>query len=417
MSNQNMPVVLPASMQNLVFAPPAELADTLYGNFLGAYEDFSSQYRQISLKGNRFTLKEGQSSEVYPNQHLPVVILGMAHDNHCLWFNNPYSSQNEDAAPAAVWWEKQGAPGIVPGYVLTEKKDGRNQYQIKRRLAVAILRSDPNTGEVFLDLENPYVLDVGSASIYGKDYPETWAFTLVGLIRLCARMRVMPVHFISTLVFDPRESVPVIRFVPYHTQQGQISYLDAGTLQRIYAVAASPTVTDMLRVKLLPEPGAFAETASPASTTAYAMTHDAQPQPAQTQALYAQPDPGQVYATQPAAPQAQPVQQPVYQSAPQPASPYAQSMGATAFAAPQPQATPANDNLMAEAAAARAQAEAMMAQAQASAAPTPPPAMPATPEPQPAPAAPQNQTDASVDDAQSALDKLLAAAGSYGTTN
>lgn len=386
MSQTNTPALLPSAMQNLVMAPPAELMPTLAGNFAGAFEDYNTQFRSISLRGFQFTLKESGSSTVYPQPFLPAVILGMAPDRHCSWYAKKYSGDADDnVAPDAVWWEKMGAPASVPPQALQKDADGRNQYSIRQRIALAIIKQDVNTGGMFIDLDNPYILDVGAKSLFGKDYPDQFAFSLAGLIRFCARNRILPLQFAVQIIFDRTESVPAIRFVPTNNN-GNVTFLDAATLESVYRVAAQPNIADMLKVRLRPEPNAALQTSQQVSA----------PQIAQTPAAAPAPMPQPVTTPQ-AAPAA---------AAPQPApvTPPVMPQAAPAAVAPAPAATP---DLMAAAAAASAAANAALSQPAAPVAPQAAPAATAAPA---APAAPQAASDT-----QNALQNLLARANSFGS--
>ena len=255
---------------------------------------------------------------------------------------------------------------------------------------------------------NPYVMDCGSMSVFGDDIPDQWAFSLAGLIRFCSRAKVLPLHFVTNVIFDRRQSVPSIRFVPSN-QNGQLLFLDADSLAQVYRVATSQTVTDMLHVRLIPDPNAAVQQA-------------AQP--------VAQPAPA-VAPVQPVAPAAS------VAPAPQPVAP---AMQQTMCAQPAPAvAAPSTNDLMAQAAQAAAQANAMLNQAApvapaqsfsqpAPAAPVQPvqqpagpavapvqPVAPAAPV-QPAPAAAPVQPAPTSDSAMmnNALADLLSAAGSYG---
>lgn len=255
MFEDNSPAVIPAAMQNLVMTPPAELMQALAGNFADAYSDFGSQFRSISLKGFQFTLRESGSSTVWPHPTLPCVILAMGPDNHCTWFANSYTGE-EGTQPTAVWYQKQGAPANVPASVLAKDANGRNQYKISRRIVLALLRQNPNTGEMFIDLDAPYVLDAGSMSIFGNDMPDQMAFSLSGLVRYCYRNKLLPLHFITQIIFDRSASVPSVRFVPSN-QNGQVLFLDKTNLERVYAAAASPEIAQMVKInqtKVEPEP-------------------------------------------------------------------------------------------------------------------------------------------------------------------
>lgn len=411
MSQNNAPAVIPAAMQNLIMTPPSELFGALMQNFQPAYEDFNSSFRSISFKGFQFTLRDAGSETVHPSPNLPVVILGMAPDNHCTWYRNAYDGTKENVQPDAVWYQKQPVPANVPASVLAKSADGRNQYQISRRIVVALLRENHTTGQMYIDLDSPYVMDCGSMSVFGDDIPDQWAFSLAGLIRFCSRAKVLPLHFVTNVIFDRRQSVPSIRFVPSN-QNGQLLFLDADSLAQVYRVATSQTVTDMLHVRLIPDPNAAVQQA-------------AQP--------VAQPAPAAA-PVQPVAPVA-----PVQPVAPMP-QPVAPAMQQTMCTQPAPAvAAPSTNDLMAQATQAAAQANAMLNQAApvapaqsfsqpAPAAPVQPvqqpagpavapvqsvaPAAPVQPVPAAAPVQPAPTSDSAM--MNNALADLLSAAGSYG---
>lgn len=404
--DNNTPAVIPSAMQNLIMSPPAELMGMLASNFDGAYADFGGVFRSISFKGFQFTLKESGSSTVHPLQYLPIVILGMAHDNHCVWYGKAYGSATEGERPDAVWWEKQGAPANVPASALVKDANGRNQYQIQRRLAVALLRQNHNDGSMFIDLENPFVMDIGAMSIFGADMPNQWAFSLAGLIRFCSRSRVMPLHFVTNVIFDRSQSVPSVRFVPAN-QNGQLVFLDSFSLEQVYRVAASTEIRDLLNVRVTStqNPAGNPQSQQPAPAQA-PVQQPVQPAPAPAHPAPAQAAPVQAPVQMTATIQPTPAQQP----APAPAAPAAPApTPAQAQAAPLLQTTqeevmasitPEVEEIMKKVEVAAEEARRQLAQEQGC----------GTTMTVQAPA----QPSAGSEDVNSALSNLLAAAGSYG---
>lgn len=380
--SDNTPAIIPAAMRNLVMAPPEDLLPLLAERFGGAFEDFSSQFRNISFRGFQFTLREAGSSTVYPNATLPVVILGVAPDNHCTYYTKTYGAGDENLPPDFVWWQKSGFPASLPPAALQKDENGRNRYQISRRICVAVLQQNAQTGEMFIDLDHPYVADIGSMSIFGADNPEHWAFSLSGLMRMCDRMRLMPAQFVTQLVFDRTKTVPAIRFVPAH-QDGQIIFLDNAALAAVYNTARSTAIGEMLVIKPrvpsepttgLPQPGA-----APVPTE--------QPVMAPVQQVVAAPP----------QPTPTPVQQPI---APQPVS------------VVQP-----SEDLMAQATSASAEAAQLLQQPAPVAAPVPMASPAPAPAPAPAPqpmASPAPATDNN--DMNNALANLLTDLGSLTPT-
>lgn len=383
----NLPVV---TLGNNVPTVPADVLAGFAEMFNRTAQGFGTNFRRIRVGKTQFTLDNGQSKEIVPADRLFAVLVGVAEFNHCVWYERDYMPGQEPEAPDLVWVQRTNTdadyPAALPVQFRTKQMVNgaeRWKYTILRRTVWAVIRTDIN-GQMILDVDNPYVLDLTSMSLFGKGIPEQNMYKWSGLIDLCrsyssTNATITPSMFVTQLILDPNVSVNgVVNFRPSRDANGMMSLLDTNTLMRVFDCMRSDKVVELLKVREKHEYGAA---------------------PADVQPVYQQPAP------QPApAPAPQPVyQQPAPQPAPAPApQPVYQQPASQPASAPAPQpAAPATsmDSLLAEAAAVL------------NGEPTNPVAQPA-PAPQSAPAmheAPQPTTNDAV--LQSSVDNLLAQLG------
>lgn len=227
--------------------PANMLADIeeLKGNF---GESFGESFARLSLKGSRFSLKSGQSTELLSSDYLDVVILGDAVADHCTYYAGKYDPANEDVKPTAVWLRGTDAPLVVPPAKLTKDADGRYGYSIQHRTVVAIV--NPQTKQ--LD-PNPVVFDVGSMSLYGKDIPMsngTSAMSYSSYRRWCSSQGVPPCVLFTRVIFDTSSSVPSVRFIPARNGTAPM-LLPPELLGVVLPKAKSAEVKDLLKVNLI----------------------------------------------------------------------------------------------------------------------------------------------------------------------
>ena len=295
------------ALQN--YGLPAELAQQiteLQGNF---GESFGDSFSRISLKGNRFSLKTGSVAEMISADKLDCVILADAPTDHCTYYAGKYDPTQEDVKPTAVWLQGQDAPLVVPPAALTKDATGRLGYSRAHRAVIAII--DPNTNQLKME---PVVFDIGSMSLYGDDImlsDGTPAMSYSSFRRWCAKQGIPPCLVFVRVIFDMRQSVPTVRFIPGRNGSAP-AILPQPILGQVIEKAKSTEVHDLLKVTLIGG-------TEPMSQGAAAP----QPQPAPVQQTVAQPQVAPQPAPQPVAPQ------PV---APQPVAPQP---------APQPQVAPA----------------------------------------------------------------------------
>ena len=400
----NLPVV---TLGNNVPTVPADVLAGFAEMFNRTAQGFGTNFRRIRVGKTQFTLDNGQSKEIVPADRLFAVLVGVAEFNHCVWYERDYMPGQEPEAPDLVWIQRTNTDADYPAalpvqFRIKQMVNGaeRWKYTILRRTVWAVIRTDIN-GQMILDVDNPYVLDLTSMSLFGKGIPEQNMYKWSGLIDLCrsyssTNATITPSMFVTQLILDPNVSVNgVVNFRPSRDANGMMSLLDTNTLMRVFDCMRSDKVAELLKVREKNEYGAA---------------------PADVQPVYQQPAPAPMQQPAPA-PMAQPA--PMQQPAPsasmdnllaeaaavlngEPVNPMAQPV-------PMQQPAPAP---MAQPVPMQQPAPAPMAQPAPSAPDTLQPVAQPAPAPQSAPAmheAPQPTTNDAV--LQSSVDNLLAQLG------
>ena len=265
----------------------AELADN-FG------ESFGESFSRISLKGSRFSLKTGSVSELLGADHLDCVILADAPSDHCVYYSGAYDPSIDDVKPTAVWLRDQPAPAVVPPAALERTNNGRLGYSISHRAVIAIV--DPATGQLKLE---PIVFDIGSMSLYGDDMQlsdGTVAMSYSSFRRWCSKNGIPPCVIPVRVIFDMRQSVPAVRFIPARNGTTPVLF-PAADLTNIINLAKSQSVKDLVKVSLID--GTEETDTAPAPVQAPVQQTVAQPapqpapiaQPVSTPASQVQPAP------------------------------------------------------------------------------------------------------------------------------
>lgn len=286
------------TLQN--YGVPAELAAQVAA-LAGNYGDsFGEAFSRISLKGNRFSLRSGGSSELISTDHLTCVILADAPTDHLIWYRDKYDPTKEDVSPTAVWLYGKDAPAIVPRTVLQKNADGRYDYIRQHRTVIAIV--NPQTQQ--LDL-TPIVFDVGSMSLYGQDLVlsnNLVAYSYTGFRRWCSSQGIPPCLIFTRVIFDTRSSVPSVRFIPARNDRAP-AILPQPVLGQVLQLAQSQSVKDLVKVSLI-DGTENSQSAQPApaqpAPVQPAQPAPVQPVPAPVQSAPAQPAPVQSAPAQPA---------------------------------------------------------------------------------------------------------------------
>ena len=286
------------TLQN--YGVPAELAAQVAA-LAGNYGDsFGEAFSRISLKGNRFSLRSGGSSELISTDHLTCVILADAPTDQLIWYRDKYDPTKEDVSPTAVWLYGKDAPAIVPRTVLQKNADGRYDYIRQHRTVIAIV--NPQTQQ--LDL-TPIVFDVGSMSLYGQDLVlsnNLVAYSYTGFRRWCSSQGIPPCLIFTRVIFDTRSSVPSVRFIPARNDRAP-AILPQPVLGQVLQLAQSQSVKDLVKVSLI-DGTENSQSAQPApaqpAPVQPAQPAPVQPVPAPVQSAPAQPAPVQSAPVQPA---------------------------------------------------------------------------------------------------------------------
>ena len=196
-------------------APPALQQDL--GNWNAFTANLRPPFKIIGYAGNRFQIKEGRIATPYKGldgkdaTEMDWVLLGTAPETHCLYYATTYNSDSENSYPDFIWWKSAPFPPGVP----TGKVNGRNPYQEKLRLVVSPIRFLLD-GRVSYDLNDYYVTDIASQSVYGDSYTEAdgkyvpFIAYIQGLAALKIPPYMVPVH----VVFNKLTSTPSLRFRP-----------------------------------------------------------------------------------------------------------------------------------------------------------------------------------------------------------
>lgn len=248
-------------------------------------DDFSDlgggTMRFIRPRKSDFLLVDGGNQEVVYGHELFGVLICAAPTNHCVWYDREYAPGQEPSAPDLIW--NQTAPDQFPDalpemyrHKILRNGQERWGFQIRRRSVWALCRKDPN-GQMMLDMSRPFILDLTSMSLFGKSNPQQNAYKFAGLKDLCTQYSgngfiCTPSMFMTQIFLDPNVSVAgVVVFRPARDAQGNLSFLDAQTIQSIYAARTSQEVQDMkvVREKLDYLPGGSTGTlAAPAQLAA-----------------------------------------------------------------------------------------------------------------------------------------------------
>lgn len=245
--NTNL-ATIPAAMQNMMPALPEEQRALLASMFGGAMTSFGSLFNRLSIKGHRFHLMEGKQEVRTAADFLDIVILGIGAENYNVYYEGEYDPSKDDVKPTAMWGESEAVPSCVPPTpaVGADGKPGKKPYSIRRRIVFTPIEMNPQSGELTIDLSKLYVFDVNAMSMFGEPIPQSNAYSLGGYITYLRTNGLYPCVLGTRLVFDTRESVPVVKFVPYNNN-GQPMMLPPPMLTDVVnTIQTEPKVTELL---------------------------------------------------------------------------------------------------------------------------------------------------------------------------
>ena len=245
MSNQTMPA----------FAP--EQNDLFKNLFNSMFSGMSSGLRRIRVGRLAFELIDGQSKTEVPPDQMMCVFLGAAHAPHCVWYEKAYAAGQEPEAPDLLWYFPTGTefPEALPSEFRKKViRNGRERwaFSIRRRTVWAMLRPDPMSRQIFIDLDKPYIFDLGSMSVFGRGGETSGAVRWSGIKALCDRFttpqfQCLPMMFPIQFVMHPTEPQGVILFKP--AMQGDVpAFFDNDTILRIYERSQAADVQQLLSI-------------------------------------------------------------------------------------------------------------------------------------------------------------------------
>lgn len=307
---------LPPSLPQQLMAAYMAQAKTLSESFMGSFN-------RIKAGKADFTMIEAGVERHIPNGQLAGVLLGFAEHDFCTWYEKSYVPGQEPENPDLCWnWPDHNKfPDSLPDALkVKQNMNGveRWAFRIARRSVWALTSVNPETGEFTLNLQNPYILDITSASMFGKSNVSLNEYKWSGLIGYCNRFSqppnfyCSPAMFLTQILIDMQSPVPgVVVFRPSLSADGQTpQYLDSTTFELVVNSMLSQQVKEMLKVREILD---------------YPKGEKVIPIPPQQ---VAEPQPAAQPAPQPAMPQPQvqpPVPQPVAQPMAQPAPAPAQA--------------------------------------------------------------------------------------------
>lgn len=237
----------------------AELAGQLKAFHDQAFADLGGQtLRRIKVGAAGFQLIDGGSTTDVPFHQLVGVLVGLAECNHAVWYAREYKPGMEPEQPDLVW--KMPTMDTFPNALPQQfrKKINRNgreawAFSICRRAAFALLRTDSN-GQMYLELEKPYVMDLTSMSLWGKGVPAQNQYKLSGLQDVCRKysgngITVTPMMFYTQILPDSTAPRGVVNFRPQVDAQGNLVFLTGAEIQAIYACATDESTRSMLEIR------------------------------------------------------------------------------------------------------------------------------------------------------------------------
>lgn len=236
---------------------PIVSQETSLAMFNNAFAGFSTGARFLRARKLDFQITSGGETTIVPNGRLVAVLLGVAPYNHCTWYERDYAPGQEPAAPDLCWIQKTANdfPDALPAqyrHKVNINGQERWKFRIARRTVWALVNDD-GQGGVTLDVDNPVIFDITSASMYGKSDPRTNSYKWAGLRGFCAQfstpvVTINPSMFYMQIALDPDATQGVVVFRPATNNQGVPQYLSQETWQAVVNAAQSAQVTDMLRV-------------------------------------------------------------------------------------------------------------------------------------------------------------------------
>ena len=250
----------PTQQSNMAPAISADLLNLLQSQFDSSFKDLgTASGRRLKVRKSDFLIQDGQNLEVVAAHEMYAVLLGSAPCNHAVWYEQQYAPGQEPAAPDLVW--NMETPDTYPDALPAQFRQkivvqGTEKwaYQINRRTVWAQFKKGAD-GKYFLDLQNPFILDLTSMSLYGKNDPTSKTYKWANIKAFCASRStttytVLPYMFLTQIILDPLVSVSgVVSFKPFTDENDNVIFLDAETMGNVANTVLSKTVQDLTVVR------------------------------------------------------------------------------------------------------------------------------------------------------------------------
>lgn len=236
-----------------------ELASQLKAFHEQSFADLGAQsLRRIKVGAAGFQLIDGGSTTDVPFHELFGVLVGVAECNHAVWYAREYKPGMEPEQPDLVWkmpTMDTFPPALPEQFHKKINRGGREAwaFSICRRAAFALLRPAAN-GQIFLELEKPYIMDLTSMSLWGKGIPAQGQYKLSGLQDVCRRysgngINVTPMMFYVQILPDQTAPRGVVNFKPRSDANGNIIFMSAAEIQAVYDCATNSDTRAMLEIR------------------------------------------------------------------------------------------------------------------------------------------------------------------------
>lgn len=254
--------MLPITMQSGTTMP--QLPESIMSMFKTAAEQQwgglgSVAVRRLKVEKLGFSIGTGADKQQFGPNDLVGVCIAMAPCNHCVWYERDYAPGMEPAQPDLVWVQKTDGyicPALPEQFHHKINRAGSERwaFQTLRRTIWAFFQKDVN-GQFMLDLDNPVVYDISSASLYGKSYADQNLYKWTGIIAMCKRLSVngaiiTPAMFPIQICLDGNMSIGgVTVFRPALQDNRYPQFLDQQAIIAIADKSTSVEVQDMLNIR------------------------------------------------------------------------------------------------------------------------------------------------------------------------
>lgn len=249
-----LPVISNTELSMPSFGDDAQALDL----FNAAFNGFSAAFRFLRPRKMDFAINSGGTVTTLGADDVVGVLLGVAPYDHCTWYEKKFTPGQEPERPDLLWirYTPTTFPEALPAQYRRKVNVGgteRWDFRIARRTVWALLTRDAN-GQAMLDIDNPVILDMTSASMFGRSDERSGLYKWAGLKNFCARWSAggrycNPSMFWMKICLDQFSSVSgVVVFKPALGDNGQPAWLDNATYAHVVEAARSQSVAEMLAI-------------------------------------------------------------------------------------------------------------------------------------------------------------------------